>query len=60
LGELSSVWLTTIVSYADFIFVSLLRMMERVDEPNFERFLALDSTFPKVYEASKQWLEKDR
>jgi glutathione S-transferase len=48
------------VSYADFIFVSLLRMMERVDEPNFERFLALDSTFPKVYEASKQWLEKDR
>jgi hypothetical protein len=34
--------------------------MKRLDKEKFERFVALDSAFPKVYEASKQWLEKDR
>ncbi|CAO2650788.1 Nn.00g020800.m01.CDS01 [Neocucurbitaria sp. VM-36] len=47
------------VSYADFIFVSFLHCMRRVSSDLFERTLALDSAFPKVYEASKQWLEKD-
>jgi hypothetical protein len=34
-------------------------MMQRIDEGLFERFLAFDPAFPKLYEASKQWLEKD-
>jgi hypothetical protein len=34
-------------------------MIERLDESLFERFLALDPAFPKIYEASKQWLERD-
>lgn len=46
------------VSYADFIFVTLLQMFKRVDEGVFERYLALDETFPKVFEACKQWMDK--
>jgi hypothetical protein len=45
--------------YADFIFVSLIEMIKRLDENFLGRFLALDPAFPKVYEASKQWLERD-
>jgi hypothetical protein len=33
--------------------------MKRVDTDVFERFLSLDAAFGKVYDASKQWLEKD-
>lgn len=47
------------VSYADFIFVSLLQFLKRVDDSVFQRYLALDPTFPKIYEASKQWLQKE-
>ncbi|PVI04228.1 hypothetical protein DM02DRAFT_611662 [Periconia macrospinosa] len=49
------------VSYADFIFVSFLHFLKRVDKDNtlFERYLALDPTFPKIYNASKQWLENE-
>jgi hypothetical protein len=48
-----------VVSYADLIFVSFLKFMQRLDTDNFERFLSLDPAFGKVYDASKQWLEKD-
>lgn len=34
-------------------------MLKRLDEEKHDRFMALDSAFPKIYEASKQWLEKD-
>lgn len=46
------------VSYADFIFVSWLHFIKRIDkdETLFERFLALDPAFPKIYRASQQWL----
>jgi glutathione S-transferase len=47
------------VSYADFIFVGLLQMMKRIDQGLFERFLAFDPAFPKVFEASKEWLAKE-
>ncbi|KAF2131525.1 hypothetical protein P153DRAFT_365107 [Dothidotthia symphoricarpi CBS 119687] len=47
------------VSYADFIFVSMLHFFKRLDEGIFERYLALDPTFPRVYEACKQWLQKE-
>ena len=39
--------------------MSMLHFMKRVNEPAFERFLRLDPAFGKVYEACKQWLEKD-
>ncbi|KAH8727575.1 hypothetical protein GQ44DRAFT_703467 [Phaeosphaeriaceae sp. PMI808] len=47
------------VSYADFIFVASLQFFKRVDENVYKRFLALDPAFPKVYDACKQWLEKE-
>jgi hypothetical protein len=47
------------VSYADFIFVSMLYMIKLIDEAKFQRFLALDEAFPKVCEASKKWLERN-
>lgn len=47
------------VSYADFIFVTFLHMMKRVDEKVFERYLALDEAFPVVYDACKEWLVKE-
>jgi hypothetical protein len=47
------------VSYADFIFVSLLQCLKRVDQKIFDRYLAQDSAFGALYDASKEWLEKD-
>ncbi|KAL1791839.1 hypothetical protein ACET3X_009590 [Alternaria dauci] len=47
------------VSYADFILVSMLHFIRRINEDYFRRVLALDDTFPNVFEASKQWLEKE-
>jgi hypothetical protein len=47
------------VSYADFIFVGWLHMIKRIDEKLFQRYLELDEAFPKLYEATKQWLVKD-
>jgi hypothetical protein len=41
------------------MFVAYLHFLKRVDEGVFQRYLALDSTFPRLYDASKQWLEKD-
>ncbi|KNG51284.1 glutathione s-transferase [Stemphylium lycopersici] len=46
------------VSYADLIFVSMLQFLQCINEDTFKRFLAMDDTFPKIYDASKQWLEK--
>ena len=34
-------------------------MIKVIGDAEFERYMALDPAFPKVYEASKQWLEKD-
>jgi len=47
------------VSYADFILVSMLHFVKCISEDKFKKLLALDDAFPKVYEACKQWLEKD-
>lgn len=47
------------VSYADFIFVSMLYFIKRLDEQAFQRMLSYDPAFPKLYEASRQWLTKD-
>jgi hypothetical protein len=50
---------TVIVSYADFILVSMLHCAKRVNEDVFTRILALDEAFLKVYEACSPWLEKE-
>ncbi|CAI6341388.1 unnamed protein product [Periconia digitata] len=48
------------VSYADFIFVSLLQMMKRINKEGlFDRYMALDPAFPKIFDACKPWLEKE-
>ncbi|KAG9186962.1 hypothetical protein G6011_10070 [Alternaria panax] len=54
-----SYFLGQTVSYADFIFVSMLHFVKRINQDLFEKLMALDDAFPKVYEASKQWLEKE-
>jgi glutathione S-transferase len=48
-----------IVSYADFIFVAFLQFVKRLDESAFERFVGFDDAIRKVFDASKEWLEKD-
>ncbi|KAL5378353.1 hypothetical protein PMIN03_000597 [Paraphaeosphaeria minitans] len=47
------------VSYADVCFVTCLKFLEILDEGVFERYLALDEAFPKVYKASRKWLARD-
>ncbi|KAH9865450.1 hypothetical protein J1614_009034 [Plenodomus biglobosus] len=47
------------VSYADFILVTALHCFKCVEEELFTKLVGLDPAFEKVYEASKQWLEKD-
>jgi hypothetical protein len=37
----------------------MLHSLRLIDEDMFRELLALDPTFPKIYDASKQWLEKD-
>lgn len=48
-----------VVSYADLIFVSFLQFLARIDGDMFQRFLDLDPSFGKIYEASRKWLAKD-
>jgi hypothetical protein len=36
-----------------------MAMLKRIDEDLFQRFLAFDTAFPILYQASTQWLEKD-
>jgi len=47
------------VSYADFILVSMLHFVKRANEDVYKKLMALDDALPKIYEASKQWLEKE-
>ncbi|KAF2869997.1 hypothetical protein BDV95DRAFT_93860 [Massariosphaeria phaeospora] len=48
------------ISYADMILASYLHFLKCVGgEDNFERFVALDSAFVALYDASKELLAKD-
>ena len=47
------------VSYTDFVIVSLLHYAKRVDEAVYERAVAIEPSLRIVYDASKQWLERD-
>ncbi|KAL9020062.1 MAG: hypothetical protein Q9185_002676 [Variospora sp. 1 TL-2023] len=46
-------------SYADFIVVAVMQFMRAAGEGIFERFVGTDEALGRLYEASKQWLEKD-
>lgn len=48
-----------LVSYADFVIVSILHWMKRLDERFYERAVGIEPALKHVYEASKQWLERD-
>jgi len=37
----------------------MLHFVKCISEDKFKKLLALDDAFPKVYEACRQWLEKD-
>src|SRR5690242_10137726 len=47
------------VSYADFIFVSALYFVNRIDEQAFQKIVSFDPTILKIYEASGQWVAKN-
>ena len=53
------VLISRIVSYADLIFVSMLHFLKRAHEDVYTKLVALDDALSKVYEASKQWLERE-
>lgn len=48
------------VSYADFILVSYLTFLERVDRGVFGRVLQFDTGFRVIYKACKVWLQMER
>lgn len=47
------------VSYADFVFVSLLLMFKRLGEDIFERVMAADPAFQDFYKALEPYLKRD-
>lgn len=47
------------VSYADFIFVSMLHFVKRLDEQVFQRLVSSDAAISRVYEASREWFAKE-
>ena len=49
----------TTVSYADFVIVSVLHFMKRIDQALYERVIGIEPAFRDLYEASKVWLERD-
>ena len=48
-----------VVSYADVVLVTFLQFLKRAGEGLFEKWVAHDDAFSRIYEASKQWLEKE-
>ena len=46
-------------SYADFIFVSLLKWFQRIDPSIYERAVSHDPAFMKLFDACQPWMEKD-
>jgi len=47
------------VSYADFHILGLFQAFKRVGDDVFERLMQMDPAFPKLYEASAEWLKRD-
>ena len=46
------------VSYADFIFTSMLFFVKLLDESAFDKMVSQDPAFSKLYEATSQWFTK--
>ncbi|KAI4101079.1 MAG: hypothetical protein LQ339_005202 [Xanthoria mediterranea] len=47
------------VSYADFVLVSGMHWLKRSGGGTFERFVQIEPACGRLYDASKQWLERD-
>jgi len=46
-------------SYGDFVIVGGLQFLKVVEEDFYNRFIKIKSAFEKLYDASRQWLERD-
>lgn len=46
-------------SYADFVVLSNLQYFKRIDETLFKRMLKIEPALETLYEAGKQWVERD-
>jgi len=47
-------------SYADFITVGWFKFLLALGEDAFEKAMAIDAGFPKLYQACEEWLERDQ
>jgi len=48
------------VSFADFLVLGLLQFYKQIDEERiFKRVIELEPALGKLYDAGKQWLERD-
>lgn len=47
------------VSYADFVVVGALHFLKRIDTRYYDRIVAIEPAFNKLYEACERWLERD-
>jgi hypothetical protein len=46
-------------SYADFMIVGALHFFKVIEEDGYLRVVKIDPAYGKLYDASKQWLERD-
>ncbi|TVY31332.1 Glutathione S-transferase-like protein [Lachnellula subtilissima] len=46
-------------SYADFVIVGWLQFFKTIDVKLYERVVSIEPAFGTLYDASKQWLERD-
>lgn len=46
-------------SYADFVIVSWLHFLKRIDENIYAKVVKIEPAYEKVYNASAKWLEHD-
>ena len=46
-------------SYADFIVVGFMHMCKKLGDDIFERMMAYDGSFPRLYKACEKWLKRD-
>lgn len=47
------------VGHADFIVVGILEFGRKIDQAYFERMVTMEPTLKTLYDASKQWLERN-
>jgi len=48
-----------IASYADFVILGWLQFFKTIDMKLYERVVSIEPAFGTLYDASKQWLERD-